>query len=123
MLAIEPVGLDSAEEELRTVGARPSIGHGENTWAQWQAWRGGFVKAVQGRRARQDPLDAIGHIRVNNAVSEVFDAGYVVFVEYINEIIIRNLIFRRHLQRVFAREKASGCGTHWHAKRPGHTTE
>jgi len=33
VLAIEPVGLDGTEEELGTVGAWTSVGHGENTWA------------------------------------------------------------------------------------------
>jgi hypothetical protein len=33
VLAVEPVGLDSAEEELGAVGAGPSVGHGQNTRA------------------------------------------------------------------------------------------
>lgn len=33
MLAVEPVGLDGAEEELRAVGVWAGVGHGENAWA------------------------------------------------------------------------------------------
>ena len=33
VLAVEPVGLDGAEEELRAVGAGASVGHGQNTRA------------------------------------------------------------------------------------------
>ena len=31
VLAVEPVGLDGAQEELGTVGVGSSVGHGENT--------------------------------------------------------------------------------------------
>ena len=34
VLAIKPVSLDGAEEELRAVGVRSSVGHGENTFAR-----------------------------------------------------------------------------------------
>jgi len=33
VLAVEPVGLDGAEEELRAVGVWAGVGHGENAWA------------------------------------------------------------------------------------------
>ena len=33
MLAVEPVGLDGAEEELRAVGAGTGVGHGEDPGA------------------------------------------------------------------------------------------
>ena len=33
MLAVEPVGLDSAQEELRSVGVGTSVGHGKNAGA------------------------------------------------------------------------------------------
>jgi len=34
VLSVQPCGLDSAQEELRSVGVRSGIGHGENTWSR-----------------------------------------------------------------------------------------
>ena len=32
MLAIKPLGLGRAKEELRPIGVRASVSHGQNTW-------------------------------------------------------------------------------------------
>ena len=34
VLAIEPLGLGGAEEELGPVGVRSSVGHGEHSWGE-----------------------------------------------------------------------------------------
>merc|ERR1719194_252168 len=53
VLAIEPVGLDSAEEELGAVSVWASVGHGEDSWASVLQREGliGELLAVNGLAA------------------------------------------------------------------------
>ena len=59
MLAVEPVGLDSAEEELGAVGAGPSVGHGQNARACTAEREGG--REAEREKERGGERSAAGH--------------------------------------------------------------